>query len=137
MIFLVFLFNIMLCTFLIFLYTKKPPITDDECIESKIQYYKLLRYLLYIYAILYVFVITIYLSNPNINISNYTNILLIIFGIITTGFTLLISANIYPKKVQCFMNGLSSYISLLPLLLMGIISIFLGYLGGVIEKCKV
>jgi hypothetical protein len=35
------------------------------------------------------------------------------------------------------MSGLSAYISLLPLLLMGIISIFLGYLGGVIEKCKV
>jgi len=127
----------MLCTFLIFIYTKNPPITDHECIDNKKQYYKLLRYLLYIYAILYVFVITFYITVPNINISSYTNILLIIFGIITTGFTLLIYANTYPKKVQCFMNGLSSYISLLPLLLIGIISIFLGYLGGVIEKCKV
>ena len=99
MIFLVFLFNIMLCTFLIFIYTKNPPITDHECIDNKKQYYKLLRYLLYIYAILYVFVITFYITIPNINISSYTNILLIIFGIITTGFTLLIYANIYPPTL--------------------------------------
>jgi hypothetical protein len=137
MIFLVFLFNLILCTFLIFYYTKNIEISDDICLDNKVNYYKILRYLLYIYLTMYLTLIILYMTATNLNVTNYSNILLIIFGFITVCFTFLIYVKIYPKSIKCFMNVLTYYISLLPLLLLGLISIFLGYLGGVIEKCKV
>ena len=137
MIFLVFLFNLMLCTFLIFYYTKNIEIKDDICLDNKVNYYKILRYLLYIYLIMYASLIVLYITSMNLNVASYTNILLIVFGIITVCFTFLTYVKIYPKDVKCFMSVLTCYISLLPLLLVGLISIFLGYLGGVLEKCKI
>lgn len=124
MIFLVFLFNLILCTFLIFYYTKNIEVSDDICLDSRVNYYKILRYLLYIYLIMYVILISLYMATPNLNVTSYSNILLIIFGVITVCFTFLIYMKIYPQSIKCFMNALKYYISLLPLLLLGLISIF-------------
>ena len=134
MIFLVFLFNIILCTCLVLLYTQNPPLTDDLCKDNKIYYHKILRYLLYVYIILFAMVIVLFMLVTNLNISSYTNSLLIFFGFITLLFTVLVSVNIYPRKMKCVMNGLTNYLSLLPLLIISILSIFLGYLGRILEK---
>ena len=137
MIFSVFLFNIIVCMCLVIYYTKNPDITEDLCKENRIYYYKILRYLLYVYIVLLFVIIALFTTVKDLNVSMYTNIFLIFLGIVTLLFVIFISMFIYPKKMQCLMTGLNNYLSLLPLIIIGIISLFLGYLGGILERCKI
>ena len=120
------IFNLIFCISLILYYTWKHPIEDDICTENKLYYYKYIRYPLYTYiGLLIIYII------GNRMICN--NKFLLVFGFITIGFSTYICINMKPKKIQCIVSDISSYFSLFPIIIVGIISLFLGYLGNSIK----
>lgn len=134
MIFTVFLFNILFCSGLIYFYIKNPPKTDDICSENKLYYKHALKHLLYIYILLFIVCMLLNFVIKSINPNTFTNIALLSFGFITLFASIIISINIYPQKIQCLVTSLSYYLSLLPLIIFGIMSIFLGYLGSICTR---
>ena len=120
------LFNLIFCMCLIVYYTWTFPVSDEVCSENKLYYYKYLRYLLYVYIVLLLFIVI-----GNRIICN--NIFLLLFGFITVGFITIICININPKNIKCITKDLSSYFSLMPILIVGIMSLFLGYLGNILK----
>jgi hypothetical protein len=134
MIFTVFLFNILFCSALIYFYIQNPPKTDDICGENKLYYKHALKHLLYIYILLFIVCMLLNFVIKSINPNTFTNIALLSFGFITLFASIIISINIYPQKIQCLVTSLSYYLSLLPLIIFGIMSIFLGYLGSICTR---
>jgi len=120
------IFNLLFCICLLLYYIWQQPIDDDVCTENRIFYYRYIRYLLYIYITLLIFYIT-----GNQIICNHK--FLLVFGFITIGFSTFICINMKPKKIQCIITDISSYFSLFPIIIIGIISLFLGYLGNTIK----
>jgi len=121
------IFNLLFSISLLLYYISKHPIEDDICTENRLYYYKYIRYLLYTYiGLLIIFVL------GNNFICN--NKFLLVFGFITIGFSTYICINMKPKKIQCIITDISAYFSLSPIIIVGIISLFLGYLGNAIKS---
>jgi hypothetical protein len=125
------LFNLLFCISLIMYYIWKEPPIDQS--EDKICSLNILKYRKYLKCLLGVYVAMLIISLIfNKNICN--NTFMLIFGFVTIIFITFIYVRISPNHIKCITSDVSMYFSLLPIIILGIISLLLGYLGNVLKK---
>jgi hypothetical protein len=124
----VFLFFLIFSIILIIISISKKPEKNDNCYDNQIIYYNTLKYLLWVYVC--ILIIIIFTKSLDIKLCN--NILLLLYGFITVGFIIILGLSIGIKKLECILNDVKIYLSIIPLFVFGIIAIILGYLGNIL-----
>lgn len=125
------LFNLLFCISSIIYYIWKDPPVDES--EDKICSLNILKYRNYIKCLLGIYVAMLFISLIfNKTICN--NTFMLIFGFATIISITFIYVRISPKHIKCITHDVSMYFSLLPIIILGIISLLLGYLGNVLKQ---